>query len=688
MSLKKTILEDEYFGVHADFCGIEFDADLKELYLIFRCHNRSDRLREFWISDIKINGNQDVDWDTIEIKEDIETLLKENPEFEELFMKGNLVDGFVKCGETIADIKQKLQKHADEELNKLPLLLDYRALCEKRDMLCSSGMRLTTFLKQVGANQTEALANRITGGNLTATIEAYVQDVEKLSNIVAEPKYLCEAFLGHKQIRLLLIEEKQRKALNTSVEEVLTEAGEAINAKQQEIDGLGNKIEEYNNRIQLLNKDIEDIKEKAIENTEQGIQALSIELSQLKDLLDKSARDFQGDIQKYTNAIETNKKEYQSLESMLFCFRKKEKLSELNDQLNHFITAQKRAEVLFSLAQYAGNMIESVELKDEMASAVDRAVIALTEIEFQCLQTARKIRKAEVTFEEAAEFFPLLDSIKNQRIELESLSKELRTQEDLSKSLERDKKREKKELKEKCIETSKLIEKKRAELASMKRTLESQRKATVTRESFSNFLEDFGSLFFSDDQKTVIRRKVEFKPGTHIFFSLEKNLWRVLAIDLEQDTALVIAEKPICEKAYHYKCELVTWNKCSLRSWLNGEYYEETFSKDEHKAIIETPLENSNNPQSGTPGGNQTKDRIFLLSIDEAKEYFIDDSDRTTDSWWWLRSPGYGSSNAAYVNYAGSVYSGGRSVYDRSGVRPAFRINFKSSLYQSIIKSA
>lgn len=71
MSLKKTILEDEYFGVHADFCGIEFDADLKELYLIFRCHNRSDRLREFWISDIKINGNQDVDWDTIgDLEED------------------------------------------------------------------------------------------------------------------------------------------------------------------------------------------------------------------------------------------------------------------------------------------------------------------------------------------------------------------------------------------------------------------------------------------------------------------------------------------------------------------------------------------------------------------------------------------------------------------------------------------
>ncbi len=624
---------------------------------------------------------------TIEIKDGIELQLKDNPEFKELFIKGNLMNSFDKCGKTISEIKQKLQKHADEELNKFPLLMDFKNLCEKRDVLCSSGMRLTTLLKKTGANHTEPLADRIAGGNLTAAIDAYVQDVEKLSNVAAEPILLRESFLEHKEIRTLLKEEKQKKDLRTSVEEVLKEAEEKINAKQQEIDLLEQNAADYYNRIQLLIKEIEIVEEKEVEIPEQEIHALSTELSNLKGLLDESVESFQNDVNNNSDSIEIKRGEVRALESALVCFRRKERVTELNDQIYHLTEAQNKAELLLSLAEYAVNTIDSVELKGKIPLGVEHAVKTLTEIEFQSLQTARKIRKAEVTFEEAADFFPLLNNIRKQRTELDSLSKELRTQEDLSKSLERDKKREKKELKEKCIETSKLIEKKRAELASMKRTLESQRKATVTRESFSNFLEDFGSLFFSDDQKTVIRRKVEFKPGTHIFFSLEKNLWRVLAIDLEQDTALVIAEKPICKKAYHYKCELVTWNKCSLRSWLNGDYYKKTFSDAEKASIVETVNENPDNPETGTQGGETTADRVFLLSIDEAKEYFKDDSDRATDSGWWLRSPG-GARTAAFVNGArGSVRGRGFPVDGTLGVRPALTINLKSDLFQSFIKS-
>ena len=635
---------------------------------------------------VRILGELQVN--TSKIKDGIELQLKDNPEFEELFIKGNPMNSFAKCGETISEIKQRLQRHADEELNKFPLLMDFKNLCEKRDVLCSSGMRMTTLLKKTGANHTEPIADRIAGGNLTAAIDAYVQDVEKLSNVAAEPILLHESFLEHKEIRTLLKEEKQKKDLRTSVEEVFSEAEEIINAKQQEIDLLEQNAADYYNRIQLLIKEIEIVKEKEVEIPEQEIHALSTELSNLKGLLDESVESFQNDVNNNSDSIEIKRGEVRALESALVCFRRKEKVTELNDQIYHLTEAQNKAELLLSLAEYAVNTIDSVELKGKIPLGVDHAVKAFTEIEFQCLQTARKIRKAEVTFEEAAEFFPLLDSIKNQRIELESLSKELRTQEDLSKSLERDKKREKKELKEKCIETSKLIEKKRAELASMKRTLESQRKATVTRESFSNFLEDFGSLFFSDDQKTVIRRKVEFKPGTHIFFSLEKNLWRVLAIDLEQDTALVIAEKPICNKPYNDKYESTTWEQCSLRKWLNGEYYEKTFTEAEKKAILKTPLENPSNPQYVTSGGNRTKDRIFLLSINEANEYFKDDSERKADSCWWLRSPGGRDVSAAFVRGEyGIVYGYGSYVTEEFGVRPAFRINLKSDLFQSFIKS-
>ena len=65
---------------------------------------------------------------------------------------------------------------------------------------------------------------------------------------------------------------------------------------------------------------------------------------------------------------------------------------------------------------------------------------------------------------------------------------------------------------------------------------------------------------------------------------------------------------------------------------------------------------------------------ITLLSIEEyeeCKEYIPHVS-----HWWWLRSPGYLSSTAAYVLSDGGVYDCGLLVYNaESGVRPALRIS-------------
>ncbi len=182
-------------------------------------------------------------------------------------------------------------------------------------------------------------------------------------------------------------------------------------------------------------------------------------------------------------------------------------------------------------------------------------------------------------------------------------------------------------------------------------------------------------------------REVEFKAGAHLWFGAERSTWRVLDVDREQETALLIADAQAAEKPYHEKCESITWEKCTLRAWLNGEYYEKTFSDAEKAAILATGHENPNNPQYGTAGCNPTTDRIFLLSIEEAKRYFRDDKDLATGSWWWLRSPGSYSGSAAYVRYVGGVNAGGDDVNCFGGIRPAFTINLKSDLFQSFIIS-
>jgi hypothetical protein len=157
--------------------------------------------------------------------------------------------------------------------------------------------------------------------------------------------------------------------------------------------------------------------------------------------------------------------------------------------------------------------------------------------------------------------------------------------------------------------------------------------------------------------------------------------WRVL--DVQGGKALVISEDVLDERPYHKYNEDITWTECHLRAYLNGEFYN-SLSADIKARIVETQVVNDDNLEYGTPGGADTTDKIFLLSIEEAERYFADDNARiayTIDGSrrldWWLRSPGYYRDNAACVSYDGriDVYGEEANYYGNSKVRPAFWIN-------------
>lgn len=67
----------------------------------------------------------------------------------------------------------------------------------------------------------------------------------------------------------------------------------------------------------------------------------------------------------------------------------------------------------------------------------------------------------------------------------------------------------------------------------------------------------------------------------------------------------------------------MTWETSHIREYLNGEFYA-SFDTDDRNRIVEVVNENNDNPWYGTDGGNATKDKIFLLSIDEVVRYFGD----------------------------------------------------------------
>jgi hypothetical protein len=67
-----------------------------------------------------------------------------------------------------------------------------------------------------------------------------------------------------------------------------------------------------------------------------------------------------------------------------------------------------------------------------------------------------------------------------------------------------------------------------------------------------------------------------------------------------------------------------TWCDSSLRSFLNGEFYNKAFTKAEKKIIINSFLED---PES-------TKDDVFLLSYDEANNILTTDERKCGNGSW------------------------------------------------------
>lgn len=161
--------------------------------------------------------------------------------------------------------------------------------------------------------------------------------------------------------------------------------------------------------------------------------------------------------------------------------------------------------------------------------------------------------------------------------------------------------------------------------------------------------------------------------------------WKVIA--KEKNKILVISEKILDRKPYHFQYEDITWEKCSLRDWLNSVFLNEAFSTKERNKIAVTFVTADKNPDGIADSGNPTHDKVFLLSINEAEKYFdlvvngkcegtrYTEKDGRITSLWWLRTTGLIQSLASKCG-AGRIDTSGLEVDDASygGVRPALWI--------------
>lgn len=170
-----------------------------------------------------------------------------------------------------------------------------------------------------------------------------------------------------------------------------------------------------------------------------------------------------------------------------------------------------------------------------------------------------------------------------------------------------------------------------------------------------------------------------------------------LVLEKDGDSVLLISRYALDCRPYHDALIGMTWEECSLRAWLNEIFLNDAFSADEQRRIPNTRVSADRNPSyTTTPVGNDTEDRVFLLSIPEAVRYMDSEGARQCEPTayanaqsgfenictanghclWWLRSPGIQSVNIAIVDSTGCVSLHGYSVdHANTAVRPAIRVD-------------
>lgn len=200
-----------------------------------------------------------------------------------------------------------------------------------------------------------------------------------------------------------------------------------------------------------------------------------------------------------------------------------------------------------------------------------------------------------------------------------------------------------------------------------------------------------------DDSLTKLTRNVQL--GQYISFGSweqdgdlengpEPITWLVLAED--DGRILLWSDLVLDQKPFHDTNTDITWADCSLRSWLNEDFYHNAFTPEEQLMIPMTLVENPDNSAAGTKGGADTEDHVYILSFNELvvfancgyipyiytapTPYAASRGVETHTSWgtccWWLRSPGAQQNCVCYCAMNGNPLYSGLVNRRNYGVRP------------------
>ena len=184
-----------------------------------------------------------------------------------------------------------------------------------------------------------------------------------------------------------------------------------------------------------------------------------------------------------------------------------------------------------------------------------------------------------------------------------------------------------------------------------------------------------------------------------------------LVLSKEDDRLLLVSKYALDAMPYHDTkiSENIIWESCTLRAWLNNEFLNSAFTEEEQSMIPSVTVAAHDNPSmGGLSSGNDTEDKVFILSYQEAEEYFSSDADRICkatayaqgftmpmedsllEASWWLRTRGETLHHATFVdqygrtNMAGQPVNEGISRYNTQNEKARMLITIRPAIWVDI----
>ncbi len=176
-----------------------------------------------------------------------------------------------------------------------------------------------------------------------------------------------------------------------------------------------------------------------------------------------------------------------------------------------------------------------------------------------------------------------------------------------------------------------------------------------------------------------------------------------IVLDAQPGQSMLISKYALDCIQFNKNYGILTWESCSLRTWLNNTFFNDAFTGDEQELVLKTYVDNSEkqgNPTWKMRGTMTTKESVYILSYAEVGTY-LDPLDLRTCKptayavdrgvyvytgsgkysgnccFWWLRSQGSSQYNAAGVRQDGSILDD-QVDYSQGAVRPVIWISTAS----------